>query len=245
MSHLKRRRGAAAFLLAALVGVGAVACTSSNPDNAATATPQGITVSAEGSVPAPPDIANLELGVSARDATVAAARQQAASAMQNVQAALQSNGVENSDIQTTFFDVSPQYTSAPDGTQSITGFQVANIARVTVRQTDQVSTILDAAIAAGGDNVRVNGLTFSVEDPDPLLADARRRAIENAHVHADTLAGAAGVQLGAPISIVESSSSVPRPTALAPEAAVGSASTPVSPGEQQLTVSVTVVYAID
>src|SRR5690606_32871307 len=138
--------------------------------------------------------------------TVAEARGQAADAMQAVQDALTGMGIPAEDIRTQYFNIYPQYSYPEREAPTITGFVVMNQSTVKIRNMDTVSDALDAAIEAGGDVVRVNGITFTVEDPDEFLADARSEAVQNARAHAQVLADAAGVELGAAISISESAS---------------------------------------
>ena len=248
MKEFTRRWHIAALGALALVVLGAVACTPETSVTVASPGGQtGISVSGEGAVSVPPDIAVLALGASATDQTVAAARDRAAVAMQAIVDAAKGNGVDEKDIRTTSFNIYPQYSYSEDKGQQITGYQVTNLASIIVRDIDQVSAVLDAVATAGGDLVRVDNVTFTVENPDQFLSDARTQALENARAHADELAAAAGVTLGQPLSIVESSGGFPPPQPMFAEggAAARDQATPVSPGEQKLTVMVSVVYAIE
>lgn len=233
-------------LLALGAAVGCTPETSVNVHPAAG--PAGISVSGEGSVFVSPDLARVTLGVAVTDETVAAARERAAEAMQAVLDALEANGIAEADIRTTAFNIHPEYRYSEDRGEEITGYQVRNLAIVTVRNLDDVPAVIDAATAAGGDAARVEQLEFTVEDREQHVGDARVQALENARAHAEQLATAAGVTLGAPISIVESGDSMPPPRPMIEEsrAAGGDeAATPISPGEQRLRVAVQVVYAIE
>jgi hypothetical protein len=233
--------GAAAVLLLG------VACTPTTEVTVAgdAQTSQGIAVSGQGTVSVAPDLGLINLGVEVSAPTVAEARGQAADAMQAIQDAIGDLGVEERDIQTQYFNIYPQYSYSDDKAPTITGFTVSNQSSVKVRNLDNVSAVLDAAIAAGGDAVRVNGISFTVEDPEEHLSDARREAVENARAHAEVLADAAGVTLGAAISINESIGGSVGPYPTAERAADGGGATPVNPGEQELTISVSVVYSIE
>ena len=206
----------------------------------------GISVSGSGSVSVTPDIARIDVGVEVTAETVAAARGQAADAMDAVMAALEDNGVDEADVKTRFFNIYPQYNHRNERAPEIVGFMVSNQVTVTVRDIDSVSDVLDATIAAGGDAVRVNGITFTVEDPEQFLDQARADAIANARKRAETLADAAGISLGPVRTISESTSFVGAQRFLAvPEAAFdGGGATSISPGEQELTVHVSVVYEV-
>jgi uncharacterized protein YggE len=163
-----------------------------------------------------------------------------------MQDAMGEEGVAEEDIQTQFFNIYPQYNYAEGAAPTITGYVVSNQVQVKVRDLDTVSEVLDAAIAAGGDAVRVNGISFTVEDPESFLSDARREAVADARAKAEVLAEAAGVELGDAISINESTNfggDIYYPAADVRQEAMGGA-TPVNPGEQELHVNVAVVFSI-
>ena len=207
----------------------------------------GLSVNGTGSVSVTPDVAQLQLGVEVTAKTVAQARSSAAEAMDEIMAALKTNDIDENDVKTRYFNIYPQYNREREGTAEITGFTVNNQLTVTVRDIDTASEVLDDAITAGGDSVRVNGISFIVDDPEQFLDDARAKAIENAREHAETLASAAGVSVGGVRSISESSGGYypPQPQiAVQPADGFGGA-TSISPGEQELTVSVFVVFEID
>ena len=241
------RRSAILLGAGAILAIG-VACTPTTEVTVAaqgTAT-QGIAVTGEGKVSVRPDIGLIALGVEVTADTVAAARDQAADAMAEMQTAMNDEGVADEDIQTQFFNIYPQYNYSEVSPPEIIGYIVSNQVQVKVRDLDSVSNVLDAAIAAGGDAVRVNGISFTVEDPQEFLGDARREAVADARAHAEVLADAAGVELGEPISINESTNfggGPYYPTADVRQEA-GGGSTPVNPGEQELFVNVSVVFGI-
>ena len=206
----------------------------------------GIAVSGSGSVSVTPDIARIDVGVEVMASTVAAARGQAADAMDAVMAALKDNGVDEVDVRTRSFNIYPQYNYRDDEAPEIVGFTVNNQVTVTVRDIDNASTVLDAAIQAGGDSVRVNSISFTVEDPEQFLDEARAEAVATAHARAETLAEAAGIELGRVRSISESTSFSNQRFAI-PEAvfdSAGGGATSISPGEQELSVNVSVVFNV-
>ena len=206
----------------------------------------GLSVNGTGSVSVTPDVARLELGVEVTARTVAQARSSAAETMAEIMASLEANGVDEADAQTRYFNIYPQYNYKNESAPEITGFTVNNQLTVTVREIDTASDVLDDAIAAGGDAVRVNGITFTVDDPEQFLDEAREKAVANAREHADTLASAAGVSVGGVRSISESGGGYyPPEPRFALDAAASGGSTPIAPGEQELTISVFVVFDID
>jgi uncharacterized protein YggE len=233
----------------AVTALGAIGCTPKTEVTVAGAQQQtGIAVIGTANVSVKPDVARLNLGVEVTDTTVAIARGKAADAMTKLQAALKAKGVQEKDIRTQSLNITPQYTQSPDRNvpPTIRGYLVNNLVQVTVRNIDTTSEVLDAAVAAGGNAVRVNGISFTVDQPEQFLSQAREEAVKNARARAETLAKAAGVTLGGARSVTESTNGglAPQPErALAAPTGAGG-STPVSPGEQTLTLTVSVVYDI-
>ena len=208
----------------------------------------GISVSGTGSVTVTPDIGVFEVGVEATEDTVALARSGAAEAMQRVRASITGNGVEERDIATRFFNIYPQYDYDSDdgGGPRITGYTVNNHIEVKVRDIDRLSDILDQAVTAGGDAIRVGGISFRVDEPEQYADEARTLAVEDARARAQQLADLAGVTLGSARTISESSGGfAQRSFAPAAEAFAADASSPVSSGESEVSVTVHIVYGID
>jgi uncharacterized protein YggE len=235
----------AAILLVSVLLVGCQA-SGSTTFTANTNQQTGISVSGQGIVYVTPDIVNLQLGIQAQAATVADAQSQAATAMNNVLAALAANGVAKADIQTQNYSI--QQTTRYDNVKQqeiSTGYQVINYVNVKVRDVTKAGVILDAVTAAGGDLTRVNSVQFSLNDPTSANNQARDQAMADAKATAAQLASDAGVKLGNPISISESEVS-PISKMYASDMAVPSASgsTTISSGELEITVSVQVTYAI-
>jgi len=265
---------AVAVLAVGLTGrytTGAVAVDQQQPVSAVVDNQHGIWVSGEGQVPVTPDIAILNLGVTAQASTVAAAQSQAVEAMDKVMSALTSNGVDQKDIQTQYFSIQQltplippiPYNSAPETSsgsangaslvipveppgQPITGYEVSNVVTVKIRAIDKTGAIIDAAVAAGGDLLSINEVTFSVDQPDQYYAQARQLAMNDAKAKANQLAELAGVTLGKATYISESSSTpILYPAqAFSTQAVTSSATTPINPGQTDIIVDVQVAYAI-
>ena len=165
-----------------------------------------IHVTGNGSVVGEPDIATLNLGVSAEKASVEEARETAASAMTSVIDSLKANDIAEKDIQTENFSIYPQYDYTDNG-RVLRGYRVNNTVSAKVRELESLSDIIDDAAGAGGDIVVVNSIQFMIEDSTPLQTQARALAVKNAKAKAQTLAEAGGVTLGKPITITEMSAS--------------------------------------
>lgn len=210
--------------------------------------PGGISVSGTGKVTVVPDVAVLNIGVEVRAATVVDARRLAATAADSVRTSLKNNGVNEKDIRTAGLQINPEYSSRPttNGRPAITGYVVTNTVTVKVRDLDKASKTLDDAVLAGGDATRVNGISFEVDKPEQFLAQAREAAVKDARDRAENLAKLAGVELGKPRSINESSGGYPIavPAAARGGAQLAEAPTPISPGESEVMLQVNIVYAL-
>jgi len=127
----------------------------------------------------------------------------------------------------------------------IVGYVMTNTVSVTVRNLDAASKVVDEAVAAGGDVVRLNGISFTVDEPERFAAEARELAVKDAHARAEALARLAGVQLGKPRSINEFlGSPVVVRGGVAASAAAPDVATPISPGETEITMQVSIVYEV-
>jgi uncharacterized protein YggE len=208
----------------------------------------GIWVTGDGKVTAVPDVAVLSLGVAAQASTVAQAQGQAAASMNAVVNALKTGGVAEKDIKTQVFNIQ-QLTRYDDKTQQpvVIGYSVTNTVTVKVRTVTTTGAIIDAVTKAGGDNTRINSISFTIDDPTPFESEARQKAMADARAKAKQLADLAGVKLGEPTYINESGGFTPYQTTRinAVPAASESAPTPISPGETEITLTVQITYAID
>lgn len=213
---------------------------------AAHADPRLLTVTGTGEARAVPDRAMLSTGVVTQGRTAATALAANARAMNAVFDALKSAGIPDKDIQTSNVSVSPQY--APDkpgqsGPQHIVGYEVTDTVNVTVDGLDKVGPTIDALVAAGSN--QIDGPSFTIADPAPLLAKAREAAVKDAMARAETLARAAGVTLGPIVSISEGSTSAPEPMRMRGLMAMDkAASTPVAAGEDSVGAEVSISWEI-
>ena len=209
----------------------------------------GIAVSGKGEVQAPPDTGFFDVGVSVTATTVADARDRAAKAADAVIGSVKKNGVDNKDIKTTQFRIDPMYDYGKNGgTPRITGYTVTNTVEVKVRKLDNFSKIVDDAVAAGGDQVRIQGIRFDIEDSAKLLEQAREAAMKDAKEKADQLARLGGVKLGTPLAISEQQSSSPPPILSRDAKGIAAsevAPTPIEAGTGSVVVNVEVRWGIE
>ena len=209
---------------------------------------EGIWVSGTGEVTVTPDIATLRLGIAAQTISVAEAQSQAAEAMDRVMAALTDNGVAEKDIQTLRFSI--QQVTKWDRIKEeefVIGYRVTNTVVAKIREIDKTGSVIDAVAAAGGDLTRIESIGFAVDDPSAYYGEARQKAIADAKAKAEQLAEMAGVELGKPTYISESTPFQPPIYDMYREAVPALApaiETPISPGEMEISLTVQVAYSI-
>jgi len=226
------------FSLAASVIAGTLLAV---PALAETVPPSMISVTGEASVSVAPDQAQIEGGVTSDAKTAREASEANNAAMGKVLLALKAAGVAEKDIQTSRLSLQPQYAANRSGPSPVTGYRASN--RVTVRLHDvtRVAGTIDTLVGAGATDI--GGINFSVSNASKLLDDAREQAVADARRKAEIYARAAGVTLGAPLSISEEGAPGPMPFR---KMAVGMAASPapVALGEETLQVTVNVSWAI-
>lgn len=225
-------------MLGGLRSPGVVAAASGDPTH-------GITVQGTAIISLKPDMASLYLGVDAQASTATQAQSNASKAMAAVIAAVRKEGVADTDLATQGINLNPTYEPMVSGTPHVNGYQASQSLSIKVRDLDKVGPVIDAGVAAGATSV--GGISFSLADPTAATDQARQMAVADAHKRAQTLATAAGVTLGAPISVTEESATQPPVYYAASGATVDKAAiapTPVQVGTTDVTVTVDVVYSI-
>lgn len=242
---MNRFRTFALALLASSSCLLLAACAGKTTVNNQPTETSGITVSGHGEVDVPPDIGFVTVGVQATASTVAAARDTAANSADALVSALKKDGVAEKDIQTAGLSIQPNYDYSKS-TPRLTGYTVSNTVSVKVRKVDSMSKVVDDAVAAGGDAVRLQGVSFGVDDSDKAKQDAREKAMADAKSKAEALAKLGGVSLGKPVTIAETVGQVASPSKefAAGSAASDSVSTPIQAGTNTVSIDVTVRWAI-
>lgn len=203
----------------------------------------GISVTGTGKVDVTPDIALVSIGVQVQMKTLSAAQQQAAVSMAAVTEVLKNNSIADEDIQTSNYSIQPVWQWV-DNENVFVGYKVVNVVNVKIRNMDAIGDIIDSAVVAGGEYVVINGISFSIDNPDEYYDDARLDAMDEAKEKATQLAHSAGVKVGTPISITESAYySISGSGAQYIDAEVR-VPTSISAGQLTVSVTVQVVYAI-
>jgi uncharacterized protein YggE len=224
-----------AFLAAILAGI-----LLATPALAQTASPAMISVTGEATVSVAPDLAQIDAGVTSEAKTAREASDANNAAMGKVLLALKSASIDEKDFQTSRLSLQPQAAPNRPGPASIVGYRASNRVTIRLRDVTKVASVIDTLVAAGANDV--GGINFTVSQASKLLDEAREQAIADARRKADIYAKAAGVSLGAPLSITEEGGHGPIPYRRM--AAGMAASTPVAQGEETLQVTVSVSWAI-
>ncbi|MGL3105493.1 SIMPL domain-containing protein [Bradyrhizobium sp. BR 1432] len=204
--------------------------------------PSVISVSGEARISAAPDLAQIDAGV-ANDAKSAKEASDANNAaMGKVLLALKGAGIAEKDYQTSRLSLQPQYgQNKSTGASPVVGFRASNRVTVKIRDVTKVAGIIDTLVSAGANDI--GNISFEVTQASKLLDDAREQAVADARRKAEIYTKAAGVTLGAPLSVTEGGGPVPLfkgRMAAAPMAAPAA----VAPGEETLSVTVNVSWAI-
>jgi len=203
--------------------------------------PPAISVTGEATVSVPPDQAQIDGGVTSDAKTAREASDANNAAMGKVLLALKGAGIDEKDYQTSRLSLQPQYAPNRSGPSPVVGYRASNRVTVKLRDVAKVANIVDVLVGAGANEL--GGINFMVSQASKLLDDAREKAIADARRKAEIYAKAAGVTLGEPLNISEeggSGSPVFRSKMAAPMAA----GAPVAQGEETLSVSVSVSWAI-
>jgi hypothetical protein len=195
----------------------------------------GITVQGTASVASVPDRAELSFGIETQGETARAALAANAAEMRRVLAALKAAGA--TDVKTQSVSLSPRYSEQ----NAVQGYVAQNSVSATVKQLGKVGAVIDAAVAAGANQVW--GPSLSGGDQAELYRQALRAAVENARASAQALAAAANVSLGRVTTVIENGTG-PSPIPLAAAKAQDAESTPIEPGIQQISASVTVTFSV-
>jgi uncharacterized protein len=208
--------------------------------------PRTITVSGTGRASVRPDLADLRFGVTITASTVESARSASSATLTAVIAKLKALGIEDLDLQTSIVSVSPQYDYSREGAPPrLVGYQFSNLVAAVIRDIERAGEAIDAALTAGATNV--DRIGFRVADQSAAEREAREAAVADARAKAETFAGAAGVRISGVAAIVESGAPIPYPMPVVERMAFAArdASTPIEPGENEITATVSITYLID
>ncbi|MEA2715093.1 MAG: uncharacterized protein QOG91_121, partial [Candidatus Parcubacteria bacterium] len=215
-----------------------------------------VNVTGTGDAVAIPDVAVFSFTVTETAKAVVDAQNQATAKTNAALKAVRDGGVADKDIKTISYNISPHYdyqnsvcTSAgicPPSRSILTGYDVSQTIQVKVRDLTKAGALFSTIGSLGVQNV--NGLDFSVDDPDSVNAEARGKAISDAQSKADELAKQLGIRLVRIVSFSESGGGRPpipyMMSAKAMTADSAQAMPEVPVGEQKTTSNVEITYEI-
>lgn len=204
-------------------------------------------VSAEGRVFAPPDIAQITFGVKTENLPSAeAATREGVEKMNAIVRAIKNAGVEEKDLKTTNYNLYPNYDYTRESGRELTGWNLDQSVQVKIRDLDTIGEVIARATEAGAN--QVGDISFTIDDEETLKRKARAEAIANAKKKAKEIARDSGLRLGKLINVTVSQVSYPIPIyarSFSLEAAPAPVPKPdIQTGENEVSVTVTLTYDV-
>jgi hypothetical protein len=235
-THMKKF----AVLAIALSLIGGVALA---PASMAAAPTRSISVNAEGTVKVTPDAVRMSATATVVAASNKEALAETGKVAAAVRAALLANGVAKTEIATQSISSYPEYNYTPEGGSKLVGYRASQSFVVTIKNAANAGAVVDAVVAAGGDNLQVTGVSPFVLDSSKASLSARTVAVKNARAKALSYAKLLGVKLGRVITLSESSGPSAYPIMAMAKDSAGE--TVIDLGQQDVTVSISVKWAIN
>ena len=194
-----------------------------------------------GTVRAMPDCATLWLGVTQTDKDVETAQSRVNSRIAKVRKVLMKNGVAQEDVALGSLNIYTQYDY--NGNESkVSGYVVTHQLEITVRDLDNIGALIDAALAAGAN--QVDSINFALENGDAAYAQALALAVESARAKAEIIAKAEGLTLDTVLSMTENSNDYIGPQyQMAKNGDAAGEATQIDVAGMSVGATVTVVYS--
>lgn len=211
-----------------------------------------ISVSGTGIVSTTPDTASISLGIRSTNESLKTAQDDVSRRLTGVTGTLTKAGIAEEDIKTSQYNISPIREHDRNGNyKGVKGYEVSVALTVTIRDLDQLGTVLDEAVSAGVNDI--GGIAMYVDDTSKAANKARTAAMDDARRRAEQLALGEGLLITGVYSIVETSAPEPKATRMEPpmDYAAETSSTqdampvPISPGSTDIRVDVQVVYIVE
>jgi uncharacterized protein len=199
-----------------------------------------IKVTGEHTIYVDPDQAIISIGIVTKSEDLEEAQDQNRQISNRVVQSLRANGIPEKDIQTSSYQIFPQY-NYEDGKQIFTGYEVRHVFRITVNNIDNLGKIIDDAVKSGAN--RVENIQFVNSDPAGTYRQALASAYEKANEKAAVLARQSHRQLNPyPTSITEHGGTDATPFAPAAFVKAAEESTSLQPGQIGVTASLTAEF---
>lgn len=209
------------------------------------ATANTVSFSGEGKILAKPDIAVVSFAIVTEATDSREAQDENSVKSKKVVDFLKKEGIDEKDIRTVGYNIYPQYKYPQYDKPEIRGYQVNQAIEAKIRDLSDVSKILDGVVEAGVN--QVNNLSFTIDNPEKLKAEARAKAITDAKKKASELKGQIGLKLGKIVNFSENIGGLPPgPLYYAREAGGGGygGGPSVPAGENEIVINVTITYQI-
>ena len=202
-----------------------------------------IVMTADGKVSAKPDVATLIFSVVTQGKDPSTIQKNNDLKMTKVVDFLKSKGVKSEDIQTTNYNLYPQYSYPQNAAPEITSYNASQQVTAKIRMLDTVQSIVGGLTSQGVN--QIDNVSYGISDPDALKAEARQKAIDKAREKAEVLVKGLGVKLGRVVSFSEGDMSTPFPPyPMMDRGYGGGGGAPLEPGSQDIIVSVTVTFEL-
>ena len=234
-------RKIAATLIALTLAGGIAAAL---PAEAATTATRYVTVNSQGSIKVTPDAVRLNANVSVVAGSNKEALAKTSTVSAAVRAALTKSGILKADIATQSITVYPEYNYTQDKGSVLVGYRGSQSFVVTIKNAENAGAVVDAVVAAGGNELQIQGVTPFVLDASKATESARTAAVKNAKAKANSYAKLLDAKLGRVNYLVENSSPVEYSPVMAISKAADSEATVVDLGEQDVTVSITIQWSL-
>ena len=213
------------------------------PASMAASPTRSISVNAEGTVKVTPDAVRMSATATVVAGSNKEALAETSKAAAAVRAALLANGVAKTEITTQSISSYPEYSYTPEGGSKLIGYRASQSFVVTIKNAANAGAVVDAVVAAGGDNLQVTGVSPFVLDASKASLSARTAAVKNARAKALSYAKLLGVRIGRVITLSESSGPSAYPIMAMAKDTAGE--TVIDLGQQDVTVSISVKWAIN
>jgi uncharacterized protein len=212
--------------------------TPASPEGPFREPPPAISASGRADVKVTPDRATIRISVQTRGSTAATAASENAKKQSVLLSSLRKLGFSNEQLSTSDYNVESQYRYEQNKDPILTGYTVTNTVMVDIKDVKQVGATIDAALGSGAN--MISSLDFYASNTTEARQQAITEAVKKARGEAEAAAKAAGGNLGAVIDITVSSDyqQPPRPMYAKAMGVSGDAATPITPGQETLTVAI-------
>ena len=234
------------FTIAAFALLALPAAAAAQPASVQAIDGTRLDIVAVGEVTRVPDVARINAGVISQAATASEAIRLNSARMAAVREALRRAGIADRDIQTSNISLEPDYRYVENQPPRLTGYRASNQVTVRFRDIAQTGRILDALVAQGAN--QLSGPMLEIDRPEAALDEARTAALTIARARAELYARSLGMRVRRVLSVSEAgmpSMPFPRPMAVGRAAMAEQASVDIDPGEQRLSIALTVSFELE